>query len=76
MSRKEKLVAYIRQDIDDEYDPDQDELIALMDSVSLLQLIMFIDQDLGIQLDMSSLSQENFANMDALLQLLEECKSE
>ena len=46
-------MAYVRETVDQEFDPDGQQLTQILDSVSLLQLIMFIDQELGITLDLS-----------------------
>ena len=72
VSRREKLIKFMRENIDHEFDPDEDSLIDLMDSVSLLQLVVFIEQDLDIRLDMSMMGLESFANIDALLDTLDE----
>jgi acyl carrier protein len=76
MSRRERLVAYVRETVDREFDPDQQRLIEVLDSVSLLQLIMFIDQELGITLDLSSLGVEMFTTIDTVVQVLEETSTE
>jgi acyl carrier protein len=76
MTRREKLVAYVRESVDPEFDPDQQQLTEVMDSVSLLQLIMFIDQELGVPLDLSGLGIEMFATVDTLVQRLEELSPE
>ena len=52
MSRYERIVGYIRENMEPEFDPGEDALSQVLDSVSLLQLITFIDQDLGIPLDL------------------------
>ncbi len=71
MSRRERLVAYVRETIDPEFDPDRQQLMELLDSVSLLQFIMFIDQELGITLDMSALRVEMFTTIDTVVAGLE-----
>ena len=56
MSRYERIVGYIRENMEPEFDPGEDALSQVLDSVSLLQLISFIDQDLGIPLDLEGLT--------------------
>ena len=76
MTRRERLVAYVREAVDPEFDPDQQQLTEVMDSVSLLQLIMFIDQELGVPLDLSGLGIEMFATVDTVVRGLEELSPE
>jgi acyl carrier protein len=76
MTRRERLVAYVRETVDPEFDPDQQQLTEVMDSVSLLQLIMFIDQELRVPLDLSGLGIEMFATVDTVVQRLEELSPE
>lgn len=71
MSRREKIVEYVRATVDADFDPDLHELAPILDSVSLLQLITFIDQDLGVALDLPSLSLETFATVDSVVAALE-----
>lgn len=71
MSRRQLIVDYVRTNVDPEFDPHQHELAPILDSVSLLQLITFIDQDLGVALDLPSLSLDMFASIDALMTELE-----
>ena len=72
MTRRERLVTYLRATIDPNYDADQHELGLLLDSVSLIQLITFIDEELGVSLDLPSLRLEMFMNMESLLHTLAE----
>lgn len=76
MTRRERLVAYVRESVDPEFDPGQQRLTEIMDSVSLLQFIMFIDQELGIPLDLSGLGIEMFATIDTVVRTLEEMSPE
>lgn len=76
MTRKEKLILYVRETVDPEFDPVQQPLMQVLDSVSLLQLIMWIDQELGISLDLSGLSVEMFATVDTVVEGLAAVKSE
>jgi acyl carrier protein len=71
MSYREKLIEYIRTNVDPEFDADEQALTQVLDSVSLLQLITYIDQELGIPVDMSSLTLDMFASLDTLLEALE-----
>ena len=76
MTRRERLAAYVRESVDPEFNPDQQRLTEIMDSVSLLQFIMFIDQELGITLDLSGLGIEMFTTIDTVVQTLEEMSPE
>jgi acyl carrier protein len=62
----------MHENIDDEFDPDEDNLIDMMDSVSFMQLVVFIEQDLDVRLDMSMMGLESFANINALLETLDQ----
>jgi acyl carrier protein len=70
MGLREKIVDYIQSQIDPEFDADADVLTQVLDSVSLLQLVMFIDQDLGIPLDLSNLTLDAFVSVDAVVETL------
>lgn len=72
MKRRQLLVDYVRSSVDPAFDPDEHELAPILDSVSLLQLITFIDQDLGVPLDLPSLSLDMFASIDSVLGVLDE----
>ena len=76
MNRRERLVAYVQETIEKEFDPDQQRLIEILDSVSLLQLIMFIDQELGITLDLATLGVEMFTTIDTVVKALDEASAE
>lgn len=70
MSRRDKVIVYVRENLDGQFDPEQQPLIQLMDSVSLMQMIMWIDQELKVSLDLSNLSLEMFATVESLIQEL------
>lgn len=72
MNRREQLITYLRSSIDPNFDADQHELGSLLDSVSLIQLITFIDEELGISLDLPSLRLEMFMTVESLLHMLAE----
>lgn len=72
MSRYERIVGYIRENMEPEFDPGEDALSQVLDSVSLLQLITFIDQDLGIPLDLEGLTLDRFASVETVVQMLSE----
>lgn len=72
MNIRHRIVEFVRENVDPEFDPDGDVLTQLLDSVSLLQLVMFIDQELGVPLDLSQLTLDVFASVDTLVQLLDE----
>lgn len=69
-SQRNDLVSFIHENIDEKFDPDVDRLIDIMDSVSFLRLIVFIEQEIGCQLDMSSITTESFEDLDTLLGLI------
>lgn len=70
MKHREALVSYIHSHIDPHFDPDRDQLVQALDSVSLLQLVAFIDEQLGIRLDFGALTLDAFATVDVLLSSL------
>jgi acyl carrier protein len=72
MSRFERIVGYIREHMEPDFDPNEDALSQVLDSVSLLQLITFIDQDLGIPLDLEGLTLDRFASVETVVQMLSE----
>lgn len=67
MSKREMLVGFLRRTVDEEFDPDQDSLLDVMDSVTFLQLVVFIEQEMDIRLDMSMVGLESFASVDSLM---------
>ena len=72
MGRYERIVGYIRENMEPDFDPGEDALSQVLDSVSLLQLISFIDQDLGIPLDLEGLTIDRFASVETVVQMLSE----
>ncbi len=62
---KDRLLAYLRERVNANFGP-QDRLLDFLDSVAILQLVLFIEQELGISLDMSQLDLEVFATLDSL----------
>jgi acyl carrier protein len=70
MGLRERIVDYIKTQIDPDFDADADVLTQVLDSVSLLQLVLFIDQDLGIPLDLSNLTLDAFASVDTVVETL------
>lgn len=70
MGLRERIVKYIQTQIDPDFDADADVLTQVLDSVSLLQLVLFIDQDLGIPLDLSNLTLDAFASVDTVVETL------
>ncbi|HEY6881538.1 MAG TPA: hypothetical protein VI299_26110 [Polyangiales bacterium] len=71
MSRHDKIVSFIHNQIEPEFDAEADTLTDVLDSVSLLQLVEFIDQELGVQLELSTLSLDSFATVESLLAMLD-----
>lgn len=74
MERREALIVFIRQSLKGEFDPESDELLARLDSVSLLQLVLFIEERFEIELDMGNFDLENFRTVDALMSALQQLK--
>jgi len=70
MSYREQIVSYIRTYVDPEFDADSDVLTQVLDSVSLLQLVVFIDQELGISLELSNLTLDTFSSVDSVVEVL------
>jgi acyl carrier protein len=67
MSKREALIKYIKEQVDDEFEPDQD-LLDIMDSVTLLQFMVHIEQTFGVTIDRSELMIENFESIDAVIE--------
>ena len=67
MSKREALIKYIKEHVDDEFEPDQD-LLDIMDSVTLLQFMVHIEQSFGVTSDRSELMIENFESSDAVIE--------
>lgn len=67
MSKREALIKYIRDHVDDEFEPDQD-LLDIMDSVTLLQFMVHIEQSFGVTIDRSELMIENFESIDSVVE--------
>jgi acyl carrier protein len=76
MTRRERIIVYVREAVDPEFNPDQQRLMEILDSVSLMQFILFIDQELGIPLDLSGLGIEMFTSVDTVVRALEELSPE
>lgn len=72
MHRREALVTFIRQQIREDFEPDTGELLNFLDSVSLLQLVVFIEEHFRIILDMAEFDLENFRTVDTLVRVLDE----
>ena len=62
----EQLSAYVHETVSPEFDPSSDRLIDVLDSVGLLQLIVYIEQEFRIFLDPASLSIEVFMDLKTL----------
>jgi acyl carrier protein len=68
----EQLTAYIRENVSAEFDPANDRLLDVLDSVGLLQLIMHIEHEFQIFLDPGSLKLEVFMDLGTLSAALKE----
>ena len=76
LERREIIIAFIHQSLKAENFPDFEnegaELLPYLDSVLLLQLVLFIEDRFKIVLDMATFDLENFRTIDTLLQTLEQ----
>jgi acyl carrier protein len=68
----EQLTIYIRENVSAEFDPANDRLLDVLDSVGLLQLIMHIEHEFQIFMDPGSLSIEVFMDLGTLSAALKE----
>lgn len=68
----EELTSYVRDNVAPEFDPAHDRLLDVLDSVGLLQLIMYIESEFQITLDPASLSIEVFLDINSLSAALRE----
>ena len=68
---KQRITDYIRASFDPAFNPESDELLELLDSIALVQLIAFISNEFDVSLDMSSLTMESFATVDTVMQVIE-----
>jgi acyl carrier protein len=59
----EALTQYLRSNVSPEFDPANDSLVDLLDSVGFLRLIVFIEEEFGIALDPVLLSLDTFADV-------------
>jgi acyl carrier protein len=75
VSLRERIVAYVRSACDPEFDADRHELAPLLDSVALLQLIAFIDGELGVNLDLASLRIDMFATVESVVRTIEDVRA-
>jgi acyl carrier protein len=67
MNSRERLVAYIQENVDDEYE-ENEELLDYMDSVTLLQFIVFIEQTFGVTINQSDLTIDAFESIDSVIE--------
>ena len=67
MSKRDALIKYIQEHIDDEFEADQD-LLDIMDSVTLLQFMVHIEQSFGVTIDRSGLMIETFESIDTVIE--------
>jgi len=68
--RRELLAGFIRSEVFGEFELGS-ELLPLLDSVSLVKLLMFIESEFHVTLDVSALGFDNFRDLDALLQTID-----
>lgn len=70
MSQREKLVTYLRKNVDEEFEPDH-SLLDIMDSVSLLQFMIFVEQTLNITINQDDMTIEIFETVDTVIAFFE-----
>jgi acyl carrier protein len=70
VSARERITEYVRGAVDPAFDPDTQPLTGLLDSVSLLQLLLFIEQEFGVTPDMAGMEAADFATVDSLVAAL------
>jgi acyl carrier protein len=75
VSLRERIITYVRSACDPEFDAERHELAPLLDSVALLQLIAFIERELGVSLDLSSLRLEMFASVESVVRTIEDVRA-
>jgi acyl carrier protein len=68
----ERLTSYVRDNHSASFDPQTEQLFDYLDSVGFIQLIVYIEGELGIQLSPASLSLESCATVESFSQLLVE----
>jgi serine O-acetyltransferase len=67
LSLQAKLAQYVRNHIDPGFEPDEQRLLEVLDSVSFLGLIVFIEKEFGIVLEPSELRLPMFETVDTLV---------
>jgi acyl carrier protein len=70
MTERERLVEYIHS-IAPDFDPGADQLTDVLDSVSLLQLVVYIEFEFDVSLDLSNLTLDDFRSLDSVLKVIE-----
>jgi acyl carrier protein len=75
VSLRERIIAYVKSACDPEFDAERHELAPLLDSVALLQLIAFIDRELGVNLDLAYLRLDMFASVESVVRTIEELRA-
>lgn len=68
----ERLTNYVRENHAASFDPQSEQLFDYLDSVGFVQLIMFVESDLGIQLNPATLSLDSCATVENFARLLQE----
>jgi acyl carrier protein len=66
----ERLTAYVRANHSESFDPETGQLFDYLDSVGFINLIMFVENELGIQLSPGDLSLESCATVNSMADLL------
>lgn len=70
MNERERIIRYL-QSVASGFDPESDVLTDVLDSVSLLQLILHIDEEFGVPLDLGSLTLDDFRSVDSVLSVMQ-----
>lgn len=70
MNDRERIIRYLHS-VAPGFEPEADDPTELLDSVSLLQLILHIDDELGVPLDLGSLTLDDFRSVDAIVAVVQ-----
>lgn len=75
MDDKERIRGFIREDItldppDARLDDDTPLLEGILDSMSLMRLVAFLEEDFGVEIDDTAITAENFRTVEDIARLV------
>lgn len=72
MDYKEKIREFLKKETQKEISSDTENLLAanILDSFSMMKLISFLQDDLGLAVDMEKLTPENFNSVEKMAAFL------